>query len=1240
MRWTCLLAGMALLLAAWAAPSAAEGAKDGAAVAQERFRSAEALYHRGDYEAAAVLAEGLLAETAAGARGLLAWRAAALSARIAYHRESALPEPGGAAPGEAAPPLARFRHAFYLSLSEDPAARERARLLLEGLQAELPDRPLVEAALVVLLGRMTELPSETLASRVRRLTETTPDLPESWEAAALLAQEAGDLETARLAGERMLALERAEGRAEERLLADEIRLAAYLSGSGREAAAEEAFAAILETLPPPLLRAEALVHLAVIAFRRVGEAGSGRRTLRRGELEAARRFFEAAAADLAGLPGRRARTLRTLAEDWLAANYDASGPIILHEIGRPADDEADPQAWLDHAVAERNAGNAQAAVESALRAYALAVAVRQAESAAAALLTVLPDLRGLLADDRLAELWNAWEEAFGSLEREGGADTVADLARRRVRALRQDLEGAPEEAVLDMAAYLFSAERVRGLPADRLTTALFELAQRAYWLGLYEVTAGALDRALALTEIPSLREPMLKLASMEKVRPFFGLDSVGHDAPVPLALALERLRDLPAGAHPMQRWQAASAAASAMRRAEASALAEIDETDFLSIEAAYETLSSVMADSHELPPLQAGLAKAAGRVLRAGVRPQWAAFLERLRADLRQGAIGGGFQRRVLHHDAERDLAEVAGDRRGAVREAAATALLYFDRGNLDVTPFLLHVQAAQRQEGQIVEAALTAALAGEALLHTRLQMGRSQSRERFFRDRYPQVDLLLGSLETDLTKAAGNPALTGFLATIYWDLAENLKGRFLLDRQRLAAGAIATAEADEADLFKTAARAVLSLLAGDAPALPDWQSLFAAYETAVAPQRPAWQALLEGLAPRHPFRLEQQSLPDLQARLDARTAVLTIVARPRLEDDRGGLLLVTAEAVQFAPLPSLRWQADIIEPLLQGWHGDDPAATREKLAFLYRALLAPFEPRLAEVERLMVAPSGPFNDLPYAALWNEATERYLIEETELALVPFGKLAALPSERPAAPKALLYAVNAEGSPAGWTEADWRTRLGLSRKAALRAAGFADLSAFASAEAGALRRAWTGALDDLASEGALTRPRLLEKLQTADAAHLSMHGMTTPLSDGEDAFLFLSSSAGAEGLLRPRDLDAVDLTNLALLVLSACEVGRSYGAPAQVQGASTEARWLDRLAETGGFPKAFLLSGVRAMIAPVAAVAAGSDAALWAHFYRRLGDGATPETALAEAQRQLIAATSGPQSWGLYLLYRL
>jgi hypothetical protein len=196
---------------------------------------------------------------------------------------------------------------------------------------------------------------------------------------------------------------------------------------------------------------------------------------------------------------------------------------------------------------------------------------------------------------------------------------------------------------------------------------------------------------------------------------------------------------------------------------------------------------------------------------------------------------------------------------------------------------------------------------------------------------------------------------------------------------------------------------------------------------------------------------------------------------------------------------PSLLAQPDAME--------NERANLDGLLSGLYAALVRPLAERLAAFEQLIIVPHGPLHYLPFHALFDG--EHYLLEQHEISYLPSSSLLRLPthneSDRRSAPSALVVGYSLHGAlPHALSEAE---QVG------------AQLSG------------------TILLEEEATRANLEAQIATAGIVHLATHGEFRP-----NAPLF-SSLYLADGPLTAIDVFNLEL-NASLVTLSACQSGAS------------------------------------------------------------------------------------------------
>jgi CHAT domain-containing protein len=256
-------------------------------------------------------------------------------------------------------------------------------------------------------------------------------------------------------------------------------------------------------------------------------------------------------------------------------------------------------------------------------------------------------------------------------------------------------------------------------------------------------------------------------------------------------------------------------------------------------------------------------------------------------------------------------------------------------------------------------------------------------------------------------------------------------------------------------------------------------------------------------------------------------------------------------------------------------------------LGALHAMLLSPAGMNLLGVaRRVIVVPHGPLAYLPFAALRDPATGRYLVQDVEVVTLPSaGILTRLPAVAPPSKAGLALAPLPDELPASRAEVEAVTALVPGTEARL---GVAATEALVRGAAGELR------LLHIASHGSMNA--------------------ASPLSSRID--LGRGTGGGSDdGHLEAREAATLGLHG-ALVYLSGCETGLG---PA----------WSTRYAtgeDAATLAQAFLMGGASGVVGTLWRVDDAGAAAMARAFYARFGRG-SPAAALAAAQRELLEGPS-------------
>ncbi|MEP7327272.1 MAG: CHAT domain-containing protein [Gemmatimonadota bacterium] len=360
-----------------------------------------------------------------------------------------------------------------------------------------------------------------------------------------------------------------------------------------------------------------------------------------------------------------------------------------------------------------------------------------------------------------------------------------------------------------------------------------------------------------------------------------------------------------------------------------------------------------------------------------------------------------------------------------------------------------------------------------------------------------------------------------------------------------------------------------------------------------------------EHLAHRTPFtgdRLlghRQIKLADVQSALTSEEALLTFVAGPERLDVflvRRGAVLHRSVAIGASALAvRVRLAREL---LTRTRPGQEPPGA---LAELHEMLLGPavaagsFE----GMTHLLIVPQGPLGALPFAALRNAKTGRFLVEDYVISYLP--TVAALADSSPTAAvsfgRMVVFAPLPESLPGTGREA----------RAIGRLLPTAELRVGTSSNERAV----------------------VQALEAGRPVHLASHGSQNALNP-----LFSRIIVGRAGGSQPNNDGRLEVheiiglhTSSPLVFLSGCETGLGAAGQEPFPGGADE----------GALSQAFLVAGARSVVATLWRVDDAGAAELAERFYRYLSSGSSAEEALARGQRDLIRSTPG-FTWAAYATF--
>jgi len=255
----------------------------------------------------------------------------------------------------------------------------------------------------------------------------------------------------------------------------------------------------------------------------------------------------------------------------------------------------------------------------------------------------------------------------------------------------------------------------------------------------------------------------------------------------------------------------------------------------------------------------------------------------------------------------------------------------------------------------------------------------------------------------------------------------------------------------------------------------------------------------------------------------------------------------------------------------------------------VYTKLVAPWIEDLQGSHLLVFLPDPALERLPFAALRNPDTGRYLMQDHVVARAPSGTFYLRAKER-------SRALRRTGSPA--------TGLLVTNPATDPLEDLPPLPSAARLGTELARR--TGA--KLLSGSSATAAAFRRLAPAAQWIHLGVHALIDPARPARSHLaLAIDESRGATGALSVRDLERMSFAHTRFVVLAACR--SADGGALGTSGASSLAR-------------ALLTAGVPTVITTLRTIDDNASSALFARFYHHLLAGMGPAQALGAAQRDL------------------
>jgi CHAT domain-containing protein len=272
---------------------------------------------------------------------------------------------------------------------------------------------------------------------------------------------------------------------------------------------------------------------------------------------------------------------------------------------------------------------------------------------------------------------------------------------------------------------------------------------------------------------------------------------------------------------------------------------------------------------------------------------------------------------------------------------------------------------------------------------------------------------------------------------------------------------------------------------------------------------------------------------------------------------------------------------------------------SRESSKRLYDELIRPLQATLESHTRLVIVPDGVLHTLPFAALIDRNTERYLIQDRPVEITP-SIAVFLESAQTATPP--LEAALVVGNPR-FSEPE------------LRLPDLPEAETEAREIAALYRRA------SLLTGATATKDDFLSRIGRNHVVHFAGHAISNVSFPGLSRLLFAGSTEGSSGSLFAHEIGNRDLSSVRIVVLAGCRT--SSGQIRRGEGVISLAR-------------PFLAAGVPTVLATLWDLNDRASRPLFVEFHRGVRHGLAPVDALRQAQLRLIESgnpdLTSPTSW--------
>ena len=284
---------------------------------------------------------------------------------------------------------------------------------------------------------------------------------------------------------------------------------------------------------------------------------------------------------------------------------------------------------------------------------------------------------------------------------------------------------------------------------------------------------------------------------------------------------------------------------------------------------------------------------------------------------------------------------------------------------------------------------------------------------------------------------------------------------------------------------------------------------------------------------------------------------------------------------------------------------GNPDVSTTSAQARLFDLLVAPLASELAGGREIVVVPDRELARVPFAALWNRATGRYVLQDYRVRTLPSA--------------AFLVAASRHASP------NSRSSALVIGNPKLDAAAAAELPPLPGASREAEQVARLYGRPQLLTGAEASRDRVLELLPKFGVFHFAGHAVANG-DQPELSYLALGSERPDEGgTVYAGEIAQLRLSNLQIVVLSAC---------------STLNPRRSRMGAIAGLAYSFMRAGAPATVSTLWDVDDEVTTELLVSFHKRFSDGMPAAEALRLAQQEALRSQRpelrSPKAWGAFV----